>query len=77
MRNWVVPAASLLGAGWFFATCIIVGVLLGRWGDSQLGIDPVLTLVGIFLGLAVAFVGGYRMLRPLLGQSEVESSGKG
>lgn len=66
MGTWVVPAVHLLGVGWFFATSIILGVFIGHWVDGQTALAPVFTLVGIFLGLAVAFVGGIRMLKPLL-----------
>jgi len=56
----------LLGAGWFFATCIILGVVLGRWADSATGLEPVFSLVGIVVGLAVALIGGIRMLLPFM-----------
>ena len=64
--RWMVPAASLLGAGWFFATAIILGVLIGHWLDEETGLEPTFTLIGIVLGLAVAAVGGYRMLLPFM-----------
>ncbi len=64
--SWMVPTAYLLGAGWFFATCLILGVVIGRWADSATGLEPTFTLIGIVLGLAVAAVGGYRMLLPLI-----------
>jgi len=64
--SWMVPTAYLLGAGWFFATCIILGVVIGQWADSATGLEPTFTLIGILLGLAVAFVGGYRMLLPFI-----------
>jgi hypothetical protein len=64
--SWVGPTAYLLGIGWYFATAIIAGVLLGRWADSVTGLEPVFTLAGIVLGLAVAMVGGFRMLLPFL-----------
>ncbi len=66
MSKWLVPAASLLGAGWFFATAVILGVVLGRWADDSTGLEPTFTLVGIVMGLAVALYGGYRMLQPLM-----------
>jgi len=62
----MTPVAYLLGAGWYFATCIILGVVIGRWADSATGLEPTFTLIGIVLGLAVAAVGGYRMLLPLI-----------
>lgn len=64
--SWAVPTAYLLGAGWYFATCIILGIVLGRWADSASGLEPTFTLIGIFGGLAVALVGGYRMLKPFI-----------
>ena len=56
----------MLGAGWFFATCLILGVVLGRWADSATGLEPLFTLAGIVLGLALALVGGIRMLAPFM-----------
>ena len=66
MGGWMAPTAYLLGAGWYFATCLILGVVIGRWADSKTGLEPTFTLLGIMLGLAVALVGGYRMLSPFL-----------
>ena len=66
MGSWFAPTASLLGIGWFFATCLILGVLLGHWADGKTGWEPILTLTGIFLGLAVAITGGIRMLLPFM-----------
>lgn len=66
MGSWVAPTAYLLGAGWFFAACIILGVVVGRWADGATGLEPIFTLAGIIVGLAVALVGGYRMLVPFM-----------
>jgi F0F1-type ATP synthase assembly protein I len=66
LGSWVAPTAYLLGAGWYFATCILLGVLLGHWADSVTGLEPIFTLVGIIVGLAVALYGGIRMLLPLM-----------
>jgi hypothetical protein len=77
VRNWVIPAAHLLGIGWYFATCIILGIALGVWVDSALGTEPTFTLIGIFLGLAVAIVGGYRLLLPFLRRLGDEPPEKG
>lgn len=67
--GWIVPAAWLLGIGWYFATCVVLGVLGGRWVDGRFGTEPLFALIGTFIGLAAALVGGYqalteRVLRP-------------
>ena len=56
----------LLGIGWFVAVCIAGGGLGGFWLDSQFGLSPILTLVGLGLGIAVAIVGMFRMLMAVL-----------
>ena len=60
--RWVVPAATLLGIGWFFATCVVLGVVIGRWLDGRFDTAPLFALIGTFIGLAAALYGGYRML---------------
>jgi hypothetical protein len=60
--SWVVPAAWLLGIGWYFAVCVVLGVLGGRWLDGRFGTSPLFALIGTLLGLAAALYGGYRML---------------
>jgi hypothetical protein len=63
-----------MGIGWYFATCLILGVVLGRWADGKTGLDPTFTLIGIGIGLAVALVGGYRMLIPFINRFGGEST---
>ncbi len=60
--RWVVPAATLLGIGWFFATCVVLGVVIGRWLDGRFDTAPLFALIGTFVGLAAALYGGYRTL---------------
>lgn len=60
------PTAQLIGIGWYFAFCIVIGVVGGVLLDRVAGTDPLLTLVGLFLGLFFAFYGGYRMLMDVL-----------
>jgi hypothetical protein len=60
--RWLGPAAALLGIGWYFAFCILIGLLGGQWLDSTFRTSPILTLVGVGLGLVMALVGGFKML---------------
>ncbi|KPK48232.1 MAG: hypothetical protein AMJ77_00595 [Dehalococcoidia bacterium SM23_28_2] len=56
------PAVRLLGIGWYFALCIVVGIVGGVLLDRQVEKDHIFTLLGLFLGLILAFLGGYFML---------------
>jgi hypothetical protein len=69
------PALRLMGIGWYFALCIALGIGGGVWLDSQLGISPLFTMLGLGLGLISAFVGGYRMLMEALGGDGDRGSG--
>jgi ATP synthase protein I len=65
MGRWEV-ALRFIGVGWFIAISILLGVWGGLWLDAKLGTAPIMVIVGLFLGLAVAFYGVYRMLLPLM-----------
>ena len=52
--------------GWYVAICIVLGVLGGLWLDNKLGTSPLLILGGTLLGVVVAFYGMYKMVVPLL-----------
>ena len=62
----VALALRLLGIGWFVAMCIGGGAVGGLLLDRQLDSGPILTLVGLGVGIAVAVVGMYRMLMAVL-----------
>jgi F0F1-type ATP synthase assembly protein I len=57
----------LIGIGWYFAICIVGGMLGGLGIDYLAGTTPLFTLIGLFAGLFIAFYGGYRMIREALG----------
>ena len=58
-----LPAAfRLVGIGWYVALCIALGTGGGVWLDRRFDLTPVLTLVGLLLGLGLALFGGYVML---------------
>ena len=63
-------ALRLLGIGWFVAICIGGGAWGGVWLDGRFGVSPVLTLVGLGAGIALAVVGMFRMLSAVLSDPE-------
>jgi F0F1-type ATP synthase assembly protein I len=69
MDRWGV-ALRLTGVGFFISGSILLGLLAGLWLDNKLNTSPALVLVGVFLGLFVAFYGVYRMLLPLMGNKQ-------
>ena len=71
-------ALRLLGLGWYVATCIVVGVVVGIFLDSRFGTKPIFTLLGVLLGTVAAFYGLYKMVSPLLNSgSKTRNSGSG
>ena len=56
----------LLGIGWYVAICIGGGGFGGLWLDRKLDLSPLLTLVGLGVGIALAVSGMYQMLTALL-----------
>lgn len=65
MSRWMA-ALRLVGVGFFIGGSIVLGVVAGIWLDGRLDTSPALGIAGLFLGIAVAFYGVYRMLIPLL-----------
>jgi F0F1-type ATP synthase assembly protein I len=69
MKRWVA-GLQWLGIGWFMALCIAAGTFGGYWLDHAVGLKPLFTLLGLGLGIFVAFFGVYRSLRPLLREKQ-------
>ena len=65
MSRWVA-ALRLVGVGFFIGGSILLGVVGGRWLDTKFNTEPVWMLVGLFLGLIIAFYGVYRMVLPFM-----------
>ena len=59
-------ALRLTGVGFFVGGSIVLGVVAGRWLDGKLDSEPIWTIVGLILGIVVAFYGIYTMLRPFI-----------
>jgi len=69
VNRWAA-ALRLTGVGFYIGGCIAGGLFLGFWLDGKVDISPLFTLLGLGIGLFVAFYGTYRMLLPLLGRGE-------
>lgn len=50
--------------GWYIGSSIILGVFGGLWLDDKFNTKPVLVIVGLLLGIFIAFYGMYRMILP-------------
>jgi len=72
MGKWVL-AARLIGIGWYIGISIAGGIIGGVWLDRKLETSIIFTLVGLFLGLGVAFLGTYRMISPLIKEQQGKS----
>jgi len=66
MSRWVA-ALRLVGVGFFVGGSILLGVVAGLWLDNKLNSAPIWVIVGLFLGLVIAFYGVYRMILPFMG----------
>ena len=59
----IIPTlARLTMIGWLVGVSIAAGALVGWWLDGLIGSAPLLLIIGILLGIAVALVGMMRML---------------
>lgn len=78
MGNRWAAVLRFIGIGWYIATCIVLGTLGGRWLGQKLdgsSNEALFTLLGLGLGLLVAFYGVYRMLKALLASNKDEDKG--
>jgi ATP synthase protein I len=69
-RRWV-DALKFVGIGWYIAVCIVLGTLGGRWLGQKLdggSTEAILTVLGVLLGVAVAFIGVYQMVRSMMSE---------
>ena len=64
MVNWVRVVQFLI-LGWYVGFCIVGGIAVGVIVDAKMGTGPVLTVVGLILGILLAFFGLYRMVRSI------------
>lgn len=78
MGNRWAEVLRFIGIGWYIATCIVLGILGGRWLGHKLdgnSSEVIFTLGGLALGLIVAFFGVYRMFRAIVGNNQDKDKG--
>lgn len=69
MSRWEA-AFRLVGMGWYVGICIVLGVLGGLWLDNKFNTRPILVIVGLILGIVIAFYGVYRMILPNINKKQ-------
>lgn len=72
MKKWV-PAFQLLGIGFYVATCIVGGIMAGWWISGK---NPGFAVLGLFIGLILALIGVYNMVKPLLNNKNSKNDGE-
>lgn len=58
--------ASMMGMGFYIAIAIVGGIWGGHWLDEKFNTNPLLLIIGLFLGIAVAGLGVYNMIKPFI-----------
>ncbi|MBA3575654.1 MAG: AtpZ/AtpI family protein [Pseudonocardiales bacterium] len=67
---------DLLTLGGYTLVCVVAGLGLGWWADSATGLTPVLTLLGLAVGVGVAVFGTWVRVRPLLDDGAEANGGQ-
>ena len=66
MSSRWAAALRLVGVGFFIGGSIVLGIFAGLWVDNRLNTN-LFWIIGLILGIIVAFYGVYRMLLPFIG----------
>ena len=66
MRYPWLSMLSLLGMGFYIAIAIVLGIWGGHWLDGKFNTGPLWLIIGLILGIAVAVLGVYNMLKPFM-----------
>ncbi len=64
------PTIRLMGLGFYIAACIVGGVFGGLQLDELLDTGRLFAVLGLFVGLALAFAGAYLLLMEVLNKRE-------
>ena len=69
MGRWVA-ALRLVGVGFYISGLIVLGVVVGLWLDNTLDTGPVFVIIGLLLGIVLAFYGVYRVILSLMSEKQ-------
>ena len=61
-QETAILLARISGIGWYVVGSIGLGLAVGWWLDRQFETEPVLLLIGLLLGIVMAFAGMIRLL---------------
>ncbi|MGB8263525.1 MAG: AtpZ/AtpI family protein [Dehalococcoidales bacterium] len=67
---------SLFGMGFYIAIAIILGIWGGHWLDGKMNTSPLWLIIGLFLGIAVAALGVYNMIKPFMDEAKKTDNNK-
>ena len=76
-KRWA-GVIRFVGIGWYISACILLGAFGGRWIGQKLdgrSSEVIFTILGLIVGLILAFLGVYRMFRAI--ESNNQDKGKG
>ena len=76
MRYPWLSMLSLLGMGFYIAIAIVLGIWGGHWLDSKFDTGPLWLIIGLILGIAVAALGVYNMLKPFIDNNKKDKDNK-
>ena len=71
----LVTVLRLLGIGWYISICLCIGTFGGMWIDGVLDSTPLCTLLGLVIGLTLAFIGTKRLLIAVISITEKHENG--
>ena len=67
---------SLMGMGFYIAIAIVLGIWGGHWLDVKFNTSPLLLIIGLFFGIAVAALGVYNMIKPFMEEAKKADNNK-
>ncbi|MFC1994571.1 AtpZ/AtpI family protein [Chloroflexota bacterium] len=79
---WVMgrrPLAALrfIGIGFYIGGCVFGGAYGGRWLGRAMDSEVFFTIAGVGVGLLIAFLGVYNMLRSIMAERRDKNRGSG